>query len=305
MKHFNINIGALALVMALGTFTSCQQENEEFLLDEETSSVKEKALQAISCSRVFRTWTGPGTDHNIDVNKTIDDRSCTYNYTQSTYGSNYDWGVYRLNSADNTTGLQTRIERETRKVNKIKNGNFVQVKGWVRILAAGEVSDGFDPDEVKDADGTYFIQAKGKHDVTQSPEPNDPATALFLAKPVRRSSGSVIKVNGKIKEFDIWREEVTKLGGGVSDRKMTYITRVGYNKDFFVDIKTGINSSGKAYVKHDINGATGTLFLPTKNTRNQNAKTTELKLRMGAYRCKGTKATILWRKDVDQVFRNN
>jgi hypothetical protein len=313
MKNLNIKIGALAVVMALGTFTSCQPEEDNLFIEDDISSVKEKELFAMGgCDT--NTYAPKdaitGTDYNSSVNTQIDDRSCTYDYKQSSYGSSFNWGGYRLTNADNNTGLQTRMERTTSKVN-YSNGKFLQIKSTVRILNAGSVDDNIADNALNDGDGTYIAQVKGKHTNlrTDKGESRDPAIVLFIAKPKRRDGGkgSIIKENGQVKDFKIYAELVKKRGGsGSSGRRMVYITTVKRNRDFEVDIRTEFYTSNgrkRQRVKYTINGVSKTHEISTQNTQSQTAEPVETRIRMGAYRCKGATAEILW-KDNLSVFKN-
>lgn len=304
----SILLGFSSLLL-IGSVISCSNDSHEDVTTNLTTSQEEEVvpasnnLTAVTCSQVLYTWTGVGTDHNVGVDATIDDRSCTYNYTQSTYGSSYDWGVYRLISTDDVGSLQTRIERASDVVKNIKSGNQVQITGYCRVLEVGTFTDNYDPNSMNDKDGTYLIQAKGTH--TGGGGSSDPAIALFVAKPVRDSNGNVIlNAQGKTDSFDIYREEILSRGGsGTSGRKLVYITNVKYNKDFWVDVSTGfdtVNGALRHYVKSTINGVSSTFTVPEPE------RALQAKLRMGAYRCHGGAATILWRKGTTQaVFVNN
>ena len=302
-----LGIGSL---LQMGFLISCTNDSQELnnvdAIEEEADVSVSNNLTAVSCGSEKNTWSGfggTGEDYNVGVSAEIDDRSCSYNYSQSTYGSSYDWGVYRLVSSDDLGSLQTRIERATDVVRNVKNGNYVRITGYCRVLEAGTVSNPGNPTSMSDKDGTYILQAKGTH--TGTGGSNDPAIALFLAKPVRGSNGKVIlNSQGKTDSFDIYREEILYRGGfGASGRKLVYITNVKYNKDFWVDVSTGFDMSGgklRHYVKSAINGVNSTFAVPEPE------RAIVAKLRMGAYRCHGGSATILCRKGTKQNgFVNN
>lgn len=295
-------------LLTLGSISSCsndlQETNESNInVSQEEFVHASNKLTSTTCTNTTYTWTGGGTDHNIGVDNIIDDRSCTYDYIQGTYGSQYDWGSYRLTANDSGDSHQTRIERASDVVKNVKSGNYVQITGYCRILDAGTFTDSYGPNDMRDKDGTYFIQAKGTH--TGSGGSNDPAIALFIAKPKRDSSGNIIyNSNGKIASFDIYREEITVRGGsGTTGRQLIYITNVSYNADFWVDVSTGFdtaNGSLRHYVTSSINGVSSTFTVPEPN------RALQAKLRMGAYRCHGGNATVLWRKGTTQAnFVNN
>ncbi|RXP46465.1 hypothetical protein EC396_14040 [Lutibacter sp. HS1-25] len=307
LKFNKLIYAGLVGLLQSGLLMSCTDDSQELNSviesEEEVTVPISNNLTAVTCSQQLYTWTGGGTDHNVGVDATIDDRSCTYNYTQSTYGSSYDWGVYRLVSTDDVGSLQTRIERASDKVTNIKNGNYVQITGYCRILEAGSFTDNYPQTNVSDKDGTYFIQAKGTHTGTGGSP--DPAIALFVAKPVRDSNGNIIlNSQGKTDSFDIYREEILlRDGSGSTGRQLVYITNVKYNKDFWVDVSTGfdtVNGKLRHYVKSKINGVSKTFTVPEPE------RALQAKLRMGAYRCHGGSATILWRKGTKQAnFVNN
>lgn len=310
MNYFNIKTGVLALAVSLGTLTSCEQENDELLIDNEVSSVKEDNLSAKGVCDP-NDWdivdAISGTDYNDAVSTQIDDRSCSFDYKQSSYGSIYKWGGYRLNSANNQSGkLQVRIERTTPKVN-FSNGKYLQISGTVRILNAGLVNGPYSPDDMRDKNGTYIAQVKGKHTNlrTDLRESKDPAIVLFIAKPKRdnNGTGSVIRdSNGKIKEFEIYAEKITKRGGSSSSgRELKKITTVKRNKNFNVSIRTEFftsNNTKQQRVIININNVSRTYTIPAKNTADQKAEPIEMRIRMGAYRCVGGGAEILWRDDL-------
>ena len=87
---------------------------------------------------------------------------------------------------------------------------------------------------------------------------------------------------------------------------MVYITTVKRNRDFEVDIRTEFyisNGRKRQRVKYTINGVSKTHEISTQNTQSQTAEPVETRIRMGAYRCKGATAEILW-KDNLSVFKN-
>ncbi|WP_418262501.1 hypothetical protein [Flavobacterium faecale] len=284
-------------LLQIGLLMSCtndvQETNNVATSDEEVVVPVSNNLTAADCPQSLYSWTN-GTDYNVGVSPTIDDRSCAYNYTQSTYGSNYNWGVYRIAAPDVNGTLQTRIERESKKVNKLKTGNKVRFSGWCRILSVGTVESHAtkNPTDTSDRNGTYIFQVKGKDDL--SPADKSPAVCLFIAKAVRRPTGSIIKVNGQIEKFDIFREQIgIRNGYGDAQRSLVKITTVGYNQDFYVDVTTGFTVSGTTvtnYVNGTINGENVNWNAPN----NVNPK--ETFFRMGAYRCWEGSATILWRE---------
>jgi len=98
-------------------------------------------------------------------------------------------------------------------------GSFAKFTGTVRILEVGYT--GTDAD-----DGTYIMQAKGKH--TDGGGSDDPAICLFLAKPVYDASGT-----NQI-SFDIYREQINYRGGsGSAGRDVVFLKNVLKKEDVF------------------------------------------------------------------------
>lgn len=313
MKNFKIRIGALSLAVALGTLVSCEQENDELLINNDVSKTKESiedlARFGTDCtSTQSSNWQiRTGTDENSGISNAVDDRSCTYDYTNS--GS---YGVYRLNSADNSVSgsLQTRIERTSGTVD-YSNGARLRVSGTVRILEAASFNDAratYSPDDMRDENGTYIAQVKGKH--IGRGGSSDPAIMLLIAKPARWNRGSVTgggplkKTNGKQREFHIYAEMIKVRGGsGRFERELIYITTVQYNRDFWVGLTSRFGSNNKHYIDYNVGGNTGTLTVPSKNEYGETVTPDNTKIRMGAYRCKGGKAHIRWKDNLSTTHK--
>lgn len=307
MKNFNIKLGVLAMTISFCGLTSCERENDDFETENNLSYTNESDIAAkgtCDTSKFMLIDAISGTDYNASISTKIDDRSCSYDYAQTTLGSKYRWGRYRLKASDNKGGLQVRMERTSSSVSFSEN-KTLELTGSVRILNTGLVNDGRSPSSLGNADGTYIAQVKGRHDKIISGESGDPAIILFLAKPKRfnNGTGSVIRDSqGKVKEFDIWSEQVTKRGGsGSSGRKLVYITTVKRNKNFGISIKSTFftnNNVKQQKIRYTINGTSKTFFVPTKNTAGTTTVPKETRIRMGAYRCKGGNADILYRDNL-------
>ncbi|PQJ73151.1 hypothetical protein [Polaribacter butkevichii] len=299
-KQLNLmTLKTLAIVALSAVAISCSNNDQEVLEDDmnaiqDESSAPESNNLTSACSfgNMKYTYSG-GFDVNKNVNTEIDDRSCPYNYVQTTNGTPYTWGVYRLRAGTSTDGLQPRIERASRVVTKVRSGNYVSVNGVVRIKKAGDGASTSTNGNLGNSNGTYFIQAKGTHNGGGGSP--DPAICLFVAKP--------ITVNG-VQYYDIYREQITVRGGSGAGGRTLYgpITRVRQNRDFAVNVTTGFHQnpgqSMSHYVNATINGVTANFQVPRPDLAKQ------AKLRMGAYRCKGGEAEILWRS-VTSGFRNN
>jgi hypothetical protein len=195
------------------------------------------------------------------------------------------------------------MERTSKKVN-FSNNKTLQLTSTVRILSAGTVKDKAAPSALNDGDGTYFAQVKGKHDKIVGKESADPAIILFMAKPRRDSKGNVIFKNGKVEKFDIWAEQVKRRGGsgsGKTGRVLKRITSVKRNKNFGISIKSTFSTKNgvkQQKINYTINGTSGTFDVPTKNTKGQTTVPLETRIRIGAYRCKGGTADILYRDNL-------
>lgn len=310
MNKINFKLGVFAVAVSLVTLTSCEQENDN-LLQTESSSLKEQsevlfARQGDDCqTQNTNSVTPRGSNNNAFATK-VDDRSCTYDYSQvGTYG------VYRLTNADNNDRLQTRIERTTKELkfeeNKTKS---LTLTGTIRILNAGTTNDRFKSNDIRDTNGTYFAQVKGKHDkIISGQESRDPAIVLFIAKPKRRNGGqgSVIKTNGQVRQFDLYAEVVRKRGGSGSDpktgRRLIFIKTVNRDSPVSVNIKTEFRNNVQ-FVSWNIGGAQKTIQISNQNTLLQSTKPLEARIRMGAYRCRGGRADIRWNNNIRLATKN-
>jgi hypothetical protein len=287
------NVKALLILALFASVTSCSKDEEGFV-EEDLLTIEEAPIVdnlTNACSTRRYTWTKT-RDVNQRVSKNIDDRSCKYNYTQVKKDGN-TYGLYRLEANDSSDRLQTRIERQGRTVGNARSGNFVEISGTCRITAVGSGDSQDTNGSMSNTNGTYFIQAKGRH--TGGGGSPDPAVALFIAKP---------KTVGSTRYFEIYREEIKYRGGsGNNGRRLVYITRVQSDKDFGVKVRTGFDNRGpngsfRHYVNCTINGTFKSFPVPDAR------KGTEAKLRFGAYRCKGGRANIYWRS-MGVVYKNN
>ncbi|GGD07384.1 hypothetical protein [Hyunsoonleella pacifica] len=295
-----MNLKMLMIIALLAVVMSCSNEEQEVFQEDlnEIQDPENSDLSAVcSFGNTKYTYSGPGNDVNEAVDDEIDDRSCPYNYAQTTNGTPHTWGSYRLRAGTSTDNLQPRIERASKVVKNVKVGNFIEIKGTVRIKRVGDGDSTSTNGELGNSNGTYLIQAKGKHS-TPDGEPvvgsADPAICLFVAKPIEE--------NG-IQYYDIYREQITERGGSGSGGRTLFgpITRVRQNRDFDITVKTGFDVSGgefRHYVNSTINGVFRSFRVPNPD------RALQAKLRMGAYRCKGGEAEILWR-DVTTRFVNN
>lgn len=300
MKKFNTKILIIALAIPLATFLSCEKEDEYLLLDEDNSSSTEEIVEKTNQAAWRRA---PNPDNNGGISDAIDDRS-RYNYFNS--GS---YGVYRLTSGDNNGGLQTRIERSTSAVD-YSNGASVTVWGTAKIEKAGiydESRSVYANNDVRDRNGTYFAQVKGKH--SGASDSDDPALVLFIAKPKRENrydygrnrwisgGGKVKRKNGKVEKYEIWAEILNKRGSD-SDRRMEKITEVSPGQDFYCYITTTFLSNNRQKIQYWMGSGYGINFMSTRDKNNSYTTPINTKIRMGAYRCKGGTAKISWKNDL-------
>lgn len=226
-----------------------------------------------------------GAQNGTDVYsmRFIDDRTCSYNYSQ-----NGNSGIYRIEAGSNKyDSNQPRMERATKVVDR-KNGNFVSVEGTVKIKRVGNKESGnFPSDDLRDQRGSYIIQAKGTHaNVTIGS--NDPAILLVLAKD---------KGNGTL---DLWSEQITKRGGSGNDgRELKLIKNVAKNEEFNIKMVNGFSTSTEQYIEIYIDGTLEhTHIVPnTRVTINGERKFQtgrNAKIRFGVYRCVKGEANIEW-----------
>ncbi|WP_298767183.1 T9SS type A sorting domain-containing protein [uncultured Polaribacter sp.] len=214
---------------------------------------------------------------------TIDDRSCYANYKETTINGT-TWGIYNItdgsNNQDAANTLQPRIERSLARSQKTGVGSYAEFKGTVRILEVGKTNN------IND-DGTYIMQAKGKH--TGGGGSPDPAICLYLAKPVYDASGT-----NQI-SFNIYREQINFRGGsGASGRSIIFLKNIGKNIATSIELKVGFRQdpndvTKKIHYADAIIG--GTVFnwnIPEPE------KGTQSGIRYGAYRVKGGRAQIRW-----------
>lgn len=213
---------------------------------------------------------------------TIDDRSCYSNYKEvDLYGKT--WGVYNItdNSNQFETNLEPRIERSLSRSGETGVGSFARFTGIVRILETGNASG-------TSQDGTYIIQAKGKH--TGEGGSDDPAICLYLAKPVYGTGGNA----GKQIAFNIYAERILFRGGEGSGREVVFLKRVNKNEEISFELEIGFRADPNDptkkihYCDAVIGGDSFNYNIPEPE------RGLESGIRYGAYRVKGARAQIRW-----------
>ncbi|NRD23062.1 T9SS type A sorting domain-containing protein [Winogradskyella litoriviva] len=214
---------------------------------------------------------------------TADDRSCYSDYSESNvYGKT--WGVYNITDGSNHwdgSTLQPRIERSLPRSGETGVGSYARFTGVVRIL---EVGDGGSFSQ----DGSYLIQAKGKH--TGGGGSNDPAICLYLAKPVY---GTGINADKQV-AFDIYAERILYRGGEGSGREVVFLKQVNKNEEIDFELEVGFrvdpnDATQKIhYCDAVIGGETFNWNIPEPE------RGTESGIRYGAYRVRGGRAQFRW-----------
>ncbi len=226
---------------------------------------------------------------NVDIPNavnvgTADDRTCYSDYSESNvYGKT--WGVYNISNGSNHwdgSSLQPRIERSLPRSETTGVGSYARFTGVVRILEVGDAGN-------FNEDGSYLIQAKGKH--TGGGGPADPAICLYLAKPVY---GTGINSDKQV-AFNIYAERILERGGsGSSGREVVFLKQVNKNEEIDFELEVGFredpnDASQKIhYCDAVISGDTFTWSIPEPN------RGIESGIRYGVYRVKGGRAQMRW-----------
>lgn len=225
---------------------------------------------------------------NVDIPNavnvgTADDRSCYSDYSESNvYGKT--WGIYNITDGSNHwdgSTLQPRIERSLPRSQETGMGSYARFTGIVRIL---EVGDGGSFGQ----DGSYLIQAKGKH--TGGGGPADPAICLFRAHPVY---GTGINADKQV-AFDIYAERILVRGGSGSDREVVFLKQVNKNEEIGFELEIGFREDPNDtnlkihYCDAVIGGDAFNWNIPDPD------RGTESGIRYGAYRVRGGRAQMRW-----------
>lgn len=240
----------------------------------------------------FQNATRTSSDFPSPVNEgTIDDRTCYADYDESMVNGN-DWGVYNITYGSNhldTNGLQPRIERSLSRSQEAGVGSYARFTGTVRILEVGDVSgNGMGGD-----DGSYLIQAKGKHDTSVNPNGSaDPAICLYLAKAVYGTGVNT----GKQVAFKIYAERILSRGGegiGVG-RELVELIEVNKNEEVSFELEVGFREDPTDptkkihYCDAVIKGVSFPFEIPEPEIGLESG------IRYGAYRVKGGRAQMRW-----------
>ncbi len=237
------------------------------------------------------TPEGQNTVRTKDISNPVnvgsaDDRSCYADYKESMINDKV-WGVYNITAGSNhmdTNGLQPRIERSLSRSQTNTVGSYARFTGVVRILETGKTNRDSD-------DGTYIMQAKGKH--TGGGGSADPAICLYLAKPVygTDSEGNQVQVS-----FNIFREQINFRGGsGSVGRDIVFLKNVAKNVETEIVLEVGFRADPNDptkkihYADAIIGGTAFNWNIPEPE------KGTQSGIRYGAYRVKGGRAQIRWR----------
>ncbi|WP_136480754.1 T9SS type A sorting domain-containing protein [Cognatitamlana onchidii] len=268
----------LTILLFLGFTLSSLSLVAQTALDEDTNS-------DLSCpaSNEFRNETRTSSDLPNPVNVgTIDDRTCYADYSESNVYNN-TWGVYNITDGSNhfPESLQPRMERALTRSQTTGVGSYARFTGTVRILEVGDVFGG----GVLSQDGSYFMQAKGKH--TGGGGSPDPAICLYLALPIYGTgANSNVQVS-----FDIYREQIVNREGF---REYTYLTNIPKDVPTDIELEVGFradpnNPSKKIhYADAVIGGQVFNWNIPEPERGIQSG------IRYGAYRVKGGRAQMRW-----------
>ncbi|WP_299430159.1 RICIN domain-containing protein [uncultured Maribacter sp.] len=239
----------------------------------------------LSCTGEFDN----NNTRNFDIQNpenvgSMDDRTCYSDYSEvSVYGKT--WGVYNItdgsNHIDAPNTLQPRMERSLSRSQETGVGSFARFKGIVRILEVGDAGS-------FNQDGSYLIQAKGKH--TGGGGSPDPAICLYLAKPVYGTGDDADKQIA----FDIYAERILERGGSGSGREVVLLKRVAKNAEIDFELEIGFredpNDASKKihYCDAVIGGEAFNWNIPDPERGLQSG------IRYGAYRVRGGRAQIRW-----------
>ncbi|TNJ41881.1 hypothetical protein KFZ70_02655 [Tamlana fucoidanivorans] len=307
---FKCKVTFLVVLMAFSVLLSCSKEDElepvkeeekvNPIPEEEKEEEKEEetgpyaVYVADELTGVYTTCTdgkdNPQRDTADILNPvnvgTIDDRSCYADY-EEVDANGIVYGVYNItagsNHLDAENTLQPRIERSLSRSQTTGIGSYARFTGTVRILEVGKTSS-------EGSDGTYIMQAKGKH--TGGGGSADPAICLYLAKPVygKDSAGNNVQVS-----FDLYREQIKVRGGsGASGRDVVFLTNIEKGKPTEVVLEVGFradpNDASKKihYADALIGGEAYNFNIPEPERGTQSG------IRYGAYRVKGGRAQIRW-----------
>ncbi|MFK7932070.1 MAG: T9SS type A sorting domain-containing protein, partial [Saprospiraceae bacterium] len=214
---------------------------------------------------------------------TADDRSCYSDYSESmVYGKT--WGVYNITDGSNHwdgATLQPRIERSLPRSGESGVGSYARFTGIVRILEVGDAGS-------FSQDGSYLIQAKGKH--TGGGGSPDPAICLYLAKPVYGTGANADKQVA----FDIYAERILVRGGEGSGREVIFLKRVNKDEEVDFELEIGFRADPNDaeqkvhYCDAVIGGDAFNYNIPDPD------RGLESGIRYGAYRVKGGRAQFRW-----------
>ncbi|TKD63374.1 hypothetical protein [Flavobacterium sp. ASW18X] len=317
LNYLRIYLVISLLFGGFGLFSSCSSADEmpeitqEEIMEEDAVDENRDTEETQGESSIIDEDTGPitqcteagtnqerATDIANPVNVgALDDRSCYANYNEITI-DNTIWGIYNIttgsNHMDAPNTLQPRIERSLSRSQTTGVGSFAKFTGTVRILEVGKTDN-------VGSDGTYIMQAKGKH--TGGGGPNDPAICLYLAKPVYGDDGHGNQVQ---QSFDIFREQINFRGGsGADGREIVFLTNIEKNVPTEIELEVGFaedpNDATKKihYANATIGGVAFNWNIPEPERGIQSG------IRYGAYRVKGGRAQIRWANTTYEKAEND
>jgi len=228
---------------------------------------------------------------NVDIagavnTGTADDRTCYSDYSES-FVYDQTWGVYNITDGSNHWDapgtLQPRIERSLPRSGETGVGSYARFNGTLRILEVGNTTGTTN-------DGTYLMQAKGKH--SGGGGSADPAICLYLAMPVYGDDGNGNQVQVS---FDIVREQINFRGGeGAGGRSIVFLKNVAKDEIVDIELEVGFRADpndpdSKIHYADAVIGGDAFNWNIPEPERGQ-----ESGIRYGAYRVKGGRAQMRW-----------
>ena len=228
---------------------------------------------------------------NVDIagavnTGTADDRTCYADYSES-FVYDQTWGVYNITDGSNHWDapgtLQPRIERSLPRSGESGVGSYARFTGTLRILEVGNTTGTTN-------DGTYLMQAKGKH--SGGGGSADPAICLYLAMPVYGDDGNGNQVQVS---FNIVREQVNSRGGeGAGGRSIVFLKNVAKDEIVDIELEVGFRADPNDpdlkihYADAVIGGEAFNWNIPEPE------RGLESGIRYGAYRVKGGRGQMRW-----------
>ena len=187
--------------------------------------------------------------------------------------------------------MQPRIERALSRSGETGIGSYARFTGTLRILEVGDTNG-------DNNDGSYIMQAKGKH--TGGGGPADPAICLYLAMPVYGDDGNGNQVQVS---FNIVREQINYRGGsGADGRTIVFLKNVLKDEIVDIELEVGFREDPNDpnlkihYSDAVIGGEAFNWNIPEPERGLQSG------IRYGVYRVKGGRAQMRWANTTYEKF---